>query len=97
MEPHTIHDRKDDVFLLDVREPQEWQDGRIPGAVHIPMGDVPDRLDEIDRDRPVITYCASGRRSGEVAQYLQGAGFDATNMAGGIQRWESEGLPVETS
>ena len=74
-------------FLLDVREPMEWQMMNLAhmGAVLVPMGQVPDRVSEIPRDRPVVVYCHSGVRSLEVAKMLAGEGYeDVRNLEGGI-------------
>ena len=82
--------RGDDLTLLDVRE--EWELGvaRVADIVHIPMGQVADRLDEISRDKTVVVLCRSGRRSLEVAKFLQQNGFEAVNLAGGILAWSRE-------
>ena len=75
-------------FLLDVREPHESDLCQIPGAVLIPMGQVPNRLAEIPTDMPVVVHCHHGGRSARVAQYLQSQGFnDVSNLAGGIDQW----------
>lgn len=81
--------------VLDVREDVEVADGMIPGALHIPMGQLTSRLPEIDRTRPVIVVCRSGHRSARVADALIGAGCTAEDtMAGGMLAWERAGLPV---
>ncbi len=80
--------------LLDVREDFEVAEGMIPGAIHIPMGELNARLDEIDRSRPVVVVCRSGNRSARVADALTGAGFTADTMAGGMIAWQRAGLPV---
>jgi rhodanese-related sulfurtransferase len=78
------------LTLLDVRE--EWELGvaSVPGIVHIPMGEVAGRLGELDRGREVVVLCRSGRRSLEVAKFLQQNGFKAVNLAGGILAWSRE-------
>jgi rhodanese-related sulfurtransferase len=83
------------AMLLDVREYQEWMAGRVAGAVHVPMQDLPGRLDEIPRDRRVVCICRSGNRSGQVTSWLLKQGYDAVNMTGGMRAWEAEGLPFE--
>lgn len=95
MNPRQVLAQKDGLQIVDVREPDEWAGGHIEGAHHIPMNDVPARLAEIDRDRPVVTVCRSGARSGQVASYLTRAGFTAHNMDGGMSTWQRQGLPVE--
>lgn len=81
-----------EVLLLDVREPDEWARGRAPYAVHIPLGTLDPA--SVPRDRPVLTVCRSGGRSGRAAEVLATAGFDVTNVAGGMQDWQAQGLPL---
>jgi rhodanese-related sulfurtransferase len=78
------------LTLLDVRE--EWELGvaSVPGIVHIPMGQVAERIGELDRNREVVVLCRSGRRSLEVAKFLQQNGFKAVNLAGGILAWSRD-------
>lgn len=83
-----------DAVLLDVREFQEWMAGRAPSAIHIPMGEIVERIDEIDRTRRVVCICRSGNRSSRVTQYLLDQGFDAVNMTGGMNAWASAQLPM---
>ena len=82
--------RGESLTLLDVRE--EWELGvaSVPDVVHIPMGEVADRLGELDRTREVVVLCRSGRRSLQVANFLQQNGFQAVNLAGGILAWSRE-------
>jgi rhodanese-related sulfurtransferase len=82
-----------EVVLLDVRDFQEWMAGRAPAAVHIPMDEIVRRIAEIDRTRRVVCICRSGNRSSRVTQYLLDHGFDAVNMAGGMNAWASAQLP----
>ncbi len=82
--------------LIDVREPWEYEDARIPGGVLIPMAEVPARLREIDPDKPAIIFCRSGSRSGKIVTLMRGAGYDkAVNLKGGILAWANAQLPVE--
>lgn len=81
--------------VIDVREPEEFRTGHLPGAVNIPMGQLTSRLDEIDRSRPVYVVCASGNRSSAMVEVLTAAGFDATNVAGGTSAWINAGRPIE--
>jgi rhodanese-related sulfurtransferase len=83
------------AMLLDVREYQEWMAGRVAGAVHVPMQALPDRLDEVARDRRIVCICRSGNRSGQVTAWLLRQGYDVVNMTGGMRAWEAEGLPFE--
>jgi rhodanese-related sulfurtransferase len=81
--------------LIDVRELDEWQEGRIAGGKLIPMSELAARVEEIDPTQPVIVYCHVGGRSLMVAEALQNAGYDARSMAGGMLEWERAGHPVE--
>lgn len=86
---------RDDVFLLDVREPWEVAQGRVPGAVPIPLGQVAARKAEIPREGAVWIICRSGNRSGQAAQQLAELGWtDVRNVQGGILAWQAEGRPV---
>jgi rhodanese-related sulfurtransferase/rubrerythrin len=77
-----------DYTLLDVRQPGEYEASHIPGAKLIPIAQLPDRLDEIDPEKPVIAYCAVGGRSRVAAQMLSGRGFrKVCNLTGGIKGW----------
>lgn len=87
-----------EVRIVDVREPDEWATGHIPGAVHIPLGELAARTGEIARDKPVVVVCRSGRRSLAGAQTLIDAGFSKTSsLAGGMLDWASDGHTVERS
>lgn len=92
MDAQTLARRLHQVQVLDVRHPNEWEAGHIEGAVHIPVDDLAERVDELDRDRPVVTVCRSGRRSERAAQWLAGEGFDVQNLHGGMQAWAEAGL-----
>lgn len=81
--------------IVDVRQDYEWEAGRIPGASHIELIEVSARAEEIDRDRPVIFQCRVGSRSAMAAEAFRTAGFDAYNLAGGIEAWVEAGLPIE--
>ncbi len=72
------------VQIVDVREADEVAAASLPGTVHIPLGDLPDRYGELDADRPVALLCRSGGRSGKAAEFLDAQGFDATNLIGGM-------------
>jgi hydroxyacylglutathione hydrolase/adenylyltransferase/sulfurtransferase len=84
-----------DAQLVDVREDYEWDAGRIEGARHIAIGEVAASAASIERDRPVVFYCRTGARSGMATQAFRKAGYDAYNMAGGLERWAGEGRPLE--
>lgn len=81
--------------VVDVREPQEWQAGHIPGAVHIPLGQLPQRRGELDPAQPTVVVCRSGNRSAHATSLLRQAGFaDVRNLAGGIVGWARAGRTV---
>ena len=82
-------------LLVDVRTPEEFAEGHIPGAVNISLQTLAERLDEIPRDQPVVVYCRSGNRSAQATQILRQAGFDAHNMTGGMNSWTASGFAVE--
>ncbi len=80
----------EDLTLLDVRE--EWELGvaSVPNVVHIPMGEIASRIGELDSNKETVVLCRSGRRSLEVAKYLQRNGFRTANLAGGILAWSRD-------
>jgi rhodanese-related sulfurtransferase len=84
------------VVLLDVREDDEWQRGHAVGAQHIPMGDVPARIGEIDTDATLYVVCHAGGRSLRVAQYLARNGYEPINVSGGMLAWAGAGRAVVT-
>lgn len=78
-------------FLLDVREPAEYQAGHIKGAVLIPLGSLPERLNDIPKDKPVVVICRSGNRSGRATAFLLGQGYkNVENLAGGMNDWAAK-------
>lgn len=76
--------------MIDVREADEVAHGMVPGAKHIPLGDIPNRLDEIDKDHQYVMICRSGGRSGNACNFLSEQGYDVMNMTGGMLYWEGE-------
>jgi rhodanese-related sulfurtransferase len=79
------------LCLLDVREPAELEIASVSGAVHIPMRQIPARLDQLARDKPIVVMCHSGARSRQVADFLLQQGFDnVLNLHGGIDAWSRE-------
>jgi rhodanese-related sulfurtransferase len=84
-----------EAVLVDVREPYEWDAGRIGGAQHIELEHLGRRAEELPKDKPVIFQCRLGTRSALATQAFRAAGFDAYNMRGGILAWADEGLPLE--
>jgi rhodanese-related sulfurtransferase len=84
----------DGSVLLDVREAYEWVAGHVPDALHIPLGELGVRAGEVPRDDTVYVICRSGNRSAYAAAALIGAGWDAVNVAGGMQDWAAAGRPM---
>ena len=84
------------AYVVDVREPYEYDEGHVPGARSMPMNTIPDRHDELPRDRTVYLVCAVGVRSMQVARYLDQLGFDVRNVEGGTSEWIGAGFPVKT-
>ena len=83
-------DRGESVLILDVREPFEIALAPFPGATHIPMGDIPSRLTELDPDLETVVVCHHGVRSAQVAMYLARLGFErVSNLSGGIDLWSA--------
>lgn len=82
--------------VVDVREPDEYAAGHVPGALPIPMAQVPARLAEVPTGAPVYVICASGNRSKTSAQQLEDAGYDAYSVAGGTKGWIERGNDVVT-
>jgi rhodanese-related sulfurtransferase len=94
MEPSEAHERRDELLLLDVREGDEWQAGHIEGSLHIPMGELAARQDELPQDRTIVAVCRTGRRSAAVTEALVRAGYDAHNLVGGVAEWNGVGLDL---
>lgn len=84
------------LVILDVRQPGEWRSGHVPGARHIPGGELIDRWREVPKDRPVAVYCGSGYRSSVAASLLKAHGYsEVYNTLGGFAAWKNLGLPTE--
>jgi rhodanese-related sulfurtransferase len=81
--------------LVDVRADHEWEAGRIAGAKHVPLAELPQRTGEIDKDRPVVVYCRGGNRSSMATAALGDAGFEAVKLSDGIVGWNEDDLPLE--
>ena len=85
-----------DPVVLDVREPWEWRTGRVPGAIHVPLGQLVARVGELPRDRPIAVICAHGQRSLGAAAFLLRSGFErVASVAGGTVAWELSGRELE--
>ncbi len=94
--PNELAPRLSTVTVLDVRSANEWAHGHLPGAMHIPLGYLPERLGEIASAKAVVVQCQSGGRSSIAASILERAGFrDVMNLTGGLQAWAASGLPVD--
>ncbi len=91
-----LAERQRGLIVLDVRGRSEWEPGHVAGAVLIPLAELPERLAEIPRDRPVAVHCQGGGRSAIAASFLQARGFgEVANVSGGFNAWVAAGLPVE--
>ncbi|WP_448568634.1 rhodanese-like domain-containing protein [Thermus sp.] len=96
--PHEAQALLEGALVVDVREPWEYQEGHLPGAVNIPLSTLPTRLHELPQDRPILLVCNSGNRSGVAADFLVQQGFPGDkvyNLEGGTYAWMASGLPVE--
>jgi hydroxyacylglutathione hydrolase/adenylyltransferase/sulfurtransferase len=87
--------RSGEAVLVDVREPHEWDAGRIPGARHVEMERLASQAETIPKDKTVIFQCRLGNRSAMAAQAFRASGYEALSMAGGILAWHEAGLPLE--
>jgi rhodanese-related sulfurtransferase len=96
--PHEAQALLKEALVVDVREPWEYAEGHLPGAVNIPLSTLPARLAELPQDRPILLVCNSGNRSGVAADFLVQQGFPGEkvyNLEGGTYAWMASGLPVE--
>ena len=92
----TVDHLADNAVIVDVREPNEWAAGHAPNAIHIPLGELPSRLDELpDTDDTVAIVCRGGGRSSRAVAWLTQQGFDVANVEGGMRAWQSAGKPLE--
>ncbi len=95
--PSVAHKKlaqKPKPFLLDVRQPEEFRAGHIPGAKLIPLRELPTRLKELPKNQEIIVVCHSGNRSLSATRHLAGAGYQVVNLQGGMIAWARTGLPV---
>jgi rhodanese-related sulfurtransferase len=97
VQPDDVRQRLEagDIQLVDVREPYEWEAGRVGGARHIALERLASEAETIDREQPVVFYCRIGARSGMAANAFRRAGYEAYSMDGGITAWHERGLPLE--
>ena len=93
----TAADRLGDgsVIVVDVRQQAEWKTGHIRGAIHIPLAQLPQRLQQLPAGTTIVTVCRSGHRSAVAARTLTGAGHGVLNLRGGLNAWTRAGLPLE--
>ena len=96
MDARTAHDRLDGLTLIDVRETFEWKGGHIQGSTHIPLGDLPGRVDELGGEERLLMVCKSGSRSDEAARFLKAFGIAAENLDGGVLGWDRAGFELVT-
>jgi rhodanese-related sulfurtransferase len=91
----ALEARTPETVVLDVREPEEYAHGHVPGALNVPQADLATRLDELPRGRPILAICQSGRRSLRSAQFLKQAGFQSVaSVRGGTEAWQEAGQPL---
>jgi len=87
--------QQDDVFVLDVRQPEEWDEYHAPNTTLIPLDQLQSRLSEVPKDKKILVVCRSGNRSQQGRDILLSAGYTATSMAGGLKEWYARGYPIE--
>lgn len=97
----SVSEVADDTIILDVREPDEWAAGHAPGAIHIPLGDLPARLSELADAHAgagvgaaLAVTCRGGGRSSRAVAWLTEEGYDVANLDGGMKAWQSAGKPM---
>ncbi len=91
----AVAQQKGGAFILDVRQPAEWNNAHIAGATLIPLDQLPNRLNELPRDKAIVVVCHSGNRSAQGRDILLKAGFtQVTSMVGGMTQWQTQGYPT---
>jgi hydroxyacylglutathione hydrolase len=96
---HELNRRRtmQDLTILDVRSDQEWSAGHVPGAIHVPITRLNSQLDQLDRDKLIVTYCGTGYRASIAASLLARAGFSSVaNVPGSWAAWQAAGFPIES-
>lgn len=96
VQPLEARDLIRDAVALDVRQAYEYDAGHIEGSLHIPIGEIKDRWEELDERRAIVVVCQIGQRSDLVAAFLRDRGYEAVNLVGGLAAWAAEGLPLTT-
>lgn len=96
-EIHTLYEQQPaDHVWIDVRQPEEWEEGTIPGAEQIMLSELPDHLDRLDKSKTYVMVCRSGGRSNRAAEAMADAGFEhLINFNGGMLAWYEAGYPLE--
>jgi rhodanese-related sulfurtransferase len=97
LSPAELDSQREQLHVIDIREPGEWAAGRIEGTEHIPMAELLGNPGRLPTDRPLALVCRSGSRSRYAAQQLAGRGFEVTDLEGGIIAWARAGLPVDAN
>jgi rhodanese-related sulfurtransferase len=83
------------AFILDVRQPEEWNEAHIPDSTLIPLDQLTDRINELPKDQEIVVVCRSGNRSAQGRDIVLDAGFtEVTSMAGGLNQWKAAGYPT---
>jgi hydroxyacylglutathione hydrolase len=98
MNSKQLHDvlGRENIQVIDVRAPDEWSRGHLPGAIHIPLAALPERVGELDASKPIVLHCKGGGRSSIATSFLQSKGLSSvSNLAGGYEGWVAEGFEVE--
>jgi hydroxyacylglutathione hydrolase len=98
IDPQSLQKRDGDgVQIIDVRSPEEWRRGHLPGAIHIPLALLPDRIGELDASAPIVLQCQGGGRSSIATSLLRSRGLpDVSNLAGGYDAWVAQGFEIES-
>jgi rhodanese-related sulfurtransferase len=92
----TAHSAPDEILFVDVREAYEWKGGHIRGSKHIPLGELPSKVSELEGADRIVTVCKVGARSEEAARFLQAFGIAAENLDGGVLAWTQQGFELVT-
>lgn len=97
MQPAAAKAQMDAIkpYILDVREPSEFKDGFIAGAVNIPIRELASKIASLPKDKPIIVYCGIGHRGAMALVFLRGQGYNAKSIQGGYKSWVAANLPVE--
>lgn len=91
----AVAKRDSGAFILDVRQPEEWNEFHVPDSTLIPLGELASRVDELPKDQEIVVVCRSGNRSAQGRDILLSAGFtQVTSMAGGLTQWKAAGYPT---